>query len=58
MYIVEESSPQIAVMGNSQYQLPETPLARKNKIKEVNQPRDRNRSVYMGRGVPLIGRTD
>jgi hypothetical protein len=53
MYVVDESSPQIQVMGNSQHQHPSTPLARKNKTKvEVNQPRDRYRSLRGTRGTP------
>jgi hypothetical protein len=57
MHIVNESSPQIEVMGRSQDQLPETPLARKNKMKK-RASAERKIAVYVGQGVPLIGRTD
>jgi hypothetical protein len=53
MYTVDESSPQTEVMGKSQDQHPETPLARTNKTNvELNQLRDRNRSLRGMRGTP------
>jgi len=53
MYTVDESLPQIVVMGKSQDQHPGTPLARTNKTNvELNQLRDSNLSLRGTRGTP------